>query len=466
MPSRSNFEQASGPEFTRRGALKLSGVGAAGLAVSGFGARPAAASSQSSTFGRAKRCIVLFMAGGPPQHETWDPKPAAPEEIRGAYQPIASSLPGLQVGELMPRTAKLAHHLCVLRGVSTRDNAHSSSGYYMLTGQPHAPMNNENAKPGAPNDFPSLAAVVKQLRGDGEVFPGAVTLPDEIWNCGRIVWPGQDGGFLGRVADPWQLVCDPNQADFQVPGVALPQDLPLERFDERRTLLTAVNRGLDESDARPNLLRWDNRSRQAFSLIRARTARNAFDLDQESSQTRDRYGRTRFGQSVLLGRRLLEAGVPLVQVNWTRTPEEMGPNPLWDTHANNAARLKDALMPPMDLAYSALLTDLLDRGMFEDTLVVWTGEFGRTPKHNAQAGRDHWGLCFSMALAGGGVRQGFVHGASDAIGGEVRDGLITPEDLTATIHHLLGHDPETLIYDRLNRPLPISRGRVLDELLA
>ncbi len=466
MSSARNFEQAHSGEFTRREALKRTGAGAAGVALSGLLSRPSGAFSDASTFGRAKRCIVLFMAGGPPQHETWDPKPEAPEEIRGAYQPIASSLPGLMVGELMPRTAQLAHHLCVLRGVSTRDNAHSSSGYYMLTGQPHSPMNNENAKPGAPNDFPSLAAVVKQLRGDGEVFPGAVTLPDEIWNCGRIVWPGQDGGFLGRTADPWQLVCDPNQADFQVPGVGLPQDLSVDRFDARRTLLSAVNRGLDEHDARPNLLRWDNRSRQAFSLIRARTARSAFDLEQESSATRDRYGRTRFGQSVLLSRRLLEAGVPLVQVNWTRTPEEMGPNPLWDTHANNAARLKDALMPPMDMAYSALLTDLIDRDMLNDTLVVWTGEFGRTPRHNAQAGRDHWGMCFSMALAGGGAKQGHVHGASDPIGGEVRDGLVTPEDLTATIHHLLGHDPETLIYDRLNRPQPISRGRVLGELLA
>lgn len=460
-----NLEQAPAGEFTRREALKRTGAGATALAMSGLVTKPAAATMHASSFGRAKRCIILFLAGGPPQHETWDPKPEAPEEIRGAYQPIATSLPGLQVGELMPRTAELAHHLCVLRAVSTRDNAHSSSGYYMLTGQPHSPMNNENAKPGAPNDFPSLAAVVKQLRGDGEVFPGAVTLPDEIWNCGRIVWPGQDGGFLGRAADPWQLVCDPNQADFQIPGVGLPSDLPVDRFDARRTLLAAVNRPLDDNDARANLLRWDNRSRQAFNLIRARSARNAFDLDQESSDTRERYGRTRFGQSVLLGRRLLEAGVPLVQVNWTRTPEEMGPNPLWDTHANNAARLKDALMPPMDLAYSALLTDLLERGMLEGTLVVWTGEFGRTPRHNAQAGRDHWGMCFSMALAGGGVQAGVVHGASDAIGGEVRDGLVTPEDLTATIHHLLGHDPETLIYDRLNRPLPISRGRLLGELL-
>jgi hypothetical protein len=448
--------------LTRREWLHVGGLGLFGLSLPALlESRQAHAASAGRTFGKAKACIVLFLLGGPPQHETWDPKPDAPVEIRGDLRPIASSLPGLHVGELMPRVARLAHRLCVLRAVATDDNAHSSSGYWMLTGTPHQPTNAENVRPGAPNDWPCFGAVVRHLRGDRGGLPGAVRLPEHIWNTGMIPWPGQDAGFLGRGADPWLLFCDPSQPGFRVPGLDLPAEVPPLRFSARASLLDQVNRHLDAADRGGVARAYDGQERQAFDLLRSAKARQAFDLDREAPAVRDRYGMHRFGQSVLLARRLVEAGVSLVQVNWTREKGGSDVNPVWDTHTQNTQRLKTALMPPMDLAYSALLEDLEARGLLDETLVVWMGEFGRSPKLNPAGGRDHWGHVFSVALAGGGVRGGVVHGASDRIGGHPREGRVTPQDLTATLFHCLGLDPETQVRDRLGRPVPISRGEVI-----
>jgi Protein of unknown function (DUF1501) len=449
--------------LTRREWLRVGGLGLFGLSLPALlqSRQAAAAADQGHAFGKAKACIVLFLLGGPPQHETWDPKPDAPAEIRGEFKPIATSVPGLQVCELMPRTARVADKCAVLRAVSTDDNAHSSSGYWMLTGYPHQPTNSENAKPGAPNDWPCVGAVVKKLRPARGSLPAAVTLPEHIWNTGGISWPGQDGGFLGRAADPWLIHCDPSSPDFQVPGVGLPAEVPPLRLEGRHSLLEQVNRGLDAADRAGALERYDTHSRQAFDLLRAGRARRAFNLDLEPAVVRDRYGRNRFGQSVLLARRLVEAGVSLVQVNWTRMATDTTDSPAWDTHNKNAQRLKSALMPIMDLAYSALLEDLADRGLLDETLVVWAGEFGRTPKINPGGGRDHWGHVFSVALAGGGVRGGVVHGASDSIGGRPRDGRVQPQDLTATVFHCLGYEPHTELRDVQGRPVPISRGEVI-----
>jgi hypothetical protein len=448
--------------LTRREWLRAGGLSAFGLSLPELlGARGAAPETADTAFGKAKACIVLFHLGGPPQHETWDPKPDAPPEVRGELKPIATNVPGIQVGELMPRTAHLADKLCILRALSTDDNAHSSSGYWMLTGVPHQPMNSENSKPGAPNDWPCAAAVVQRLRPSRNGLPASITLPEHIWNTGMLAWPGQDGGFLGRSADPWLLHCDPSKPDFQVPGLGLPNDVPPARLNDRLALLEQVNRGLDATDRSGAVARFDHRGQQAFDLLRAGRARRAFDLDKEPPTVRDRYGRNRWGQSVLLARRLVEAGVSLVQVNWTRLPGDTDDSPAWDTHNKNAARLKNNLMPPMDLAYSALLEDLDDRGLLDETLVVWMGEFGRTPKLNGNGGRDHWGHVFSAALAGGGVRGGQVLGASDKIGAQPRDGRVQPQDLTATVFHCLGYAPHTEIHDTQGRPVPLTRGEVI-----
>jgi hypothetical protein len=448
--------------LTRREWMRAGGLSALGLSLPALvQARGKQTTPSDSSFGKAKSCILLFHLGGPPQHETWDPKDDAPLEVRGELKSIATNVPGVRVGELMPRTSRLLDRICVLRAVSTGDNAHSSSGYWMLTGTPHVPTNSENAKPGAPNDWPSTAAIVHQLRRGKNGLPPAMVLPEPIWNTGMIFWPGQDGGFLGRSADPWLLRCDPSLPDFKIPGLALTSDLSDTRLNQRLSLLHQVNRGLDSVDRSEAVARFDHRSQQAFDLLRAGAGRRAFDLDREPGKVRERYGRNRWGQSVLLARRLVESGVSLVQVNWTRMPGDTDDSPAWDTHNKNAQRLKNNLMPPMDMAYSALLEDLQTRGLLDETLVVWMGEFGRSPKINPGGGRDHWGRVFSVALAGGGVRGGQVLGASDKIGGLPREGRVQPQDITATIFHCLGYSPETEMRDTLGRPLVISRGEVI-----
>lgn len=414
--------------------------------------------------GRAKACILLFLMGGPPQHSTWDPKPDAPPEIRGEFQPIATSVPGIHYSELMPRLARHADKLCVLRAVSTNDNAHSSSGYYMLTGRPHLPMNVENANPGPPNDWPSLAGMVQRLRPGTGGQPGAVRLPHRIFNTDGSVWPGQDAGFLGRNADPWLLRCEPASAQFRVPEFSLDVNVPAARLDERHALLAGINRPLDAVERSGVLDHYDHLTQQAFELLRSTQSRNAFNLDQEPAAVRERYGRSQFGQSVLLARRLVEAGVSLVQVNWFRGPDEPSDNPCWDSHTNESARLKNVLVPPTDQAFAALLEDLGQRGLLDETLVVCMGEFGRTPRFNGRGGRDHWGYVFSVALAGGGVPGGQVYGASDKIGGHPKEGRVAPQDLAATIFHCLGCPAGTEVHDTQGRPLAISTGQVIRPL--
>lgn len=454
--------------ISRRECMRVGGLSAFGLLGPSLltpATSSAAVEDEAPGFGRAKACIVLFLLGGPPQHETWDPKPDAPAEIRGDLNPIPSAIPGLAVGELMPQVAKLADRVSVLRAVATDDNAHSSSGYWMLTGYPHAPKNQENAKPGAPNDWPCMGAVVRRLVGDRGSLPAAVRLPEEIWNTGRLVWPGQDAGWLGSGADPWLLTCDPSAAGFRVPDMSLPAEVPPMRFDGRRSLLEAVGGHLDQFDRGGSVERWDGLQQKAFDLLRAPQARQAFAIEREPDSVRQRYGQNRFGQSVLLARRLVESGVSLVQVNWTRWDYDENVAPAWDTHAGNTARLKKALMPPMDQAYSALLEDLEQRGMLDETLVVWMGEFGRSPKINSVGGRDHWGHVFSAALAGGGIQRGRVYGSSDRNGGYPVDGRVEPQDLSATLFHCLGYRPETEIRDRFGRPMVISKGRPIEAIL-
>ena len=453
-------------EWLRIGGLSALGIGLPQLIRSqAHAVAPMHANGLSGSFGKAKSCIVLFLLGGPPQHETWDPKPDAPSEIRGDLGTIATATPGLRIGELMPMTAKWTDRIAVLRAMATDDNAHSSSGYWMLTGYPHSPKNNENALPGAPNNWPCIASVVRHLKGDATSLPGSVRLPEEIWNTGRILWPGQDAGWLGDHADPWLVNCDPHKKDFQVPTIALPADISNDRLLSRRALQETMNRRLDSLHSSTSAQRWAVWQNKAIELLRSNTAQKAFAIEQESASTRERYGTNRFGQSVLLARRLVESGVSLVQVNWTRGETDDNVAPAWDTHAKNTDRLKNALMPPMDQAYSALLEDLEQRGMLDETLVVWMGEFGRSPKINPSGGRDHWGHVFSAALAGGGIQGGAVHGRSDRHGGYPLEGRVEPQDLSATIYHCLGFAPETELRDRLNRPHAISKGRPVREIL-
>ncbi len=458
---------ARGPRLcdglTRREVLRAGGLTALGLSLPDLLRRVGAAPA-GGRGGKARSCIVLFLMGGPPQHSTWDPKPDAPAEIRGEFPPIATSVPGIRVSSLLPRLARQADRLCLLRAVSTGDNAHSSSGYYMLTGVPHAPKNVENANPGAPNNWPCLAALLRKAGGDRRGLPGAVRLPMHIFNTDGSVWPGQDAGFLGRDCDPWLFRCEPAAADFRIPELSLGAD-DSSRLGGRHHLLRRLDRSFAAIDRQGASSRYDRATQQALDLLRSPRARAAFDLKKEAEVARDRYGRHQFGQSCLLARRLVEAGVGLVQVNWFRGPDEPSDAPCWDSHAREGLRLKTALAPPLDQAFSALLEDLLQRGMLGETLVVCMAEFGRTPRMNRAGGRDHWGPVFSVALAGGGVRGGHVHGASDRQGGQPREGRVEPQDLTATILHCLGHEPGAEVHDPQGRPLPLSRGEVIRAIL-
>lgn len=447
----------------RREVLRAGSLGLFGLSLPQLfhGREVKAASSVGEAGGKAKSCIVLFLMGGPPQHSTWDPKPDAPPEVRGAYKPIPTNVPGIDICELMPTTARVMDKVCVLRAVSSGDNAHSSSGYYMLTGHPHQPLNSENANPGPPNDYPSLGTLVRRLRGDSPGLPGAMTLPMRIFNTDGSVWPGQDAGFLGRAADPWLLKFDPSVGAPRIDEFNLPVEIPPVRLAARRSLLEQINQRVEQLDATGPMRQFGRHEERALNLLSSSPARVAFDLEQETAALRDRYGRTPFGQSVLLARRLIEAGVSLVQVNWWRGPNEPSANPVWDTHRDETARLKDVLVPPMDQAYSALLEDLSQRGLLDQTLVISMGEFGRSPKLDAAAGRGHWGYVYSAALAGGGVRGGQVIGSSDNQAAQPKEGRVSPADLAATLFHALGHSPDDLYHDRFARPLPLSRGEVI-----
>ncbi len=457
--------------LTRRDVLHVGGLGFLGLSLpellrgrAAFAAEGAPGTPRRGA--RAKSCILLFLMGGPPQHSTWDPKPDAPAEIRGLFKPIPTAVPGLQISELMPRLARQADKLCLLRAVATDDNAHSSSGYFMMTGYPHQPTNFENANPGPPNNWPTLGAYLQRLRHvPGAALPAAVRLPQRIFNTDGSVWPGQDAGLLGRNADPWLLRCEPASPDYRIPEFHLTADVPLARLQGRHDLLGRVNERFDALERAGVPSPFDGQTRQAFDLLRSERSRRAFDLSREPERVRERYGRGPFGQSVLLARRLVEAGVSLVQVNWFRGPDEPPDNPCWDSHTKEGERLKDVLVPPTDQAFAALLDDLSSRGTLDETLVVCLAEFGRTPKMNARAGRDHWGHVFSVALAGGGVRGGQAYGCSDKIGGHPKDGRVPPHDLLATIFHCLGYSPDAEVRDTLGRPLPLSRGRVIHQIL-
>ena len=461
----SHSHRCSRREWLRIGGTSLAGLSLARHAASQPSVVPAGLTDAGSAFGRARSVIVIFLNGGPPQHETFDPKPNAPAEIRGGFGAIPSQTPGMFVGELMPRTALLTDRIAVLRAMVTNDNAHSSSGYQMMTGVPHVPLNVENAVSKAPNLAPHWGSKTKYLRQLRKAeFPPSINVPCRIANTGEIVWPGQIGGVLGPQYDPWLLTCDPASPTFAVPDLALPPELPSLRFHHRLSLLEQLGSHLDRLSNSSAVDSFDRQTKQALGLLNGAHAKKAFDISLESEATRDRYGRTRWGQSVLLSRRLIEAGVSFVQVNWATIEGEPNGGG-WDTHNNHNDMLKRYLMPWMDRAYSALLSDLEDRGLLQETLVVWAGEFGHTPRFNGTAGRDHWGQCFSIALAGGGIRGGVVHGKSDDQAAYPVSGRVEPSDLHATMFHLLGHPPETQMIDTEGRPLPISRGRVIEEIV-
>lgn len=416
-------------------------------------------SAQGSTArgGRAKACILLYMTGGPSQHETFDPKPNAPAGIRGEFQPIATSVPGIQICEHLPMLAEQAGRMAILRSVYHGSDTHGVGVHYNLTGLRHAPR-----QAGEPQldrrDPPCIGAVVRQLRGDRNNLPAAVQLPRPVGDQNNAMWGGQHAGFLGPRYDPLFVFDETWRPGDALPGFTSPADVDAGRQSARTDLLASVEaqRRAPSAPERD----FERHQQLAFDVLRSGQAWRAFRLDDEPRVNLDRYGDNRFGRSCLVARRLIEAGVGLVTVPWIFKQSEQN----FDTHNQHFAKMKSMLLPPVDRAFSALLEDLTQRGMLDETLVAWTGEFGRTPRINNNAGRDHWGRVYSTVLAGGGVRGGQVVGRSDSTGGVPADNPVHVSDFVATIYHALGYGADTRVQDPTGRPHFVIQGRPLLEL--
>ncbi len=445
--------------LSRRDWLRVGGLGTLGLSLP----RLLRADATSGPRPLARSCVLFLLHGGPSQLDVWDLKPAAPAEIRGEFKPISTNVPGIQITEHLPRLAKTAHRFTIVRSMAHTALFHNSATYFVTTGQP--PLRDLIEFTPSENDFPHLGAQVALGRPGTGGIPPAVSLPDPVTD-GPHTTPGQNGGFLGAAYAPFRIYGDPNDESFHVDG--LKGELNAADLSGRRALLQALGRR-QPLDHDPSAVRMDRHQERAFDLLTSAAARRAFDLGREPTPVRERYGRHKYGQSLLLARRLVEAGVRLVTVYWGGKVNN--PTPFWDTHSNNNRRLKDELLPPFDQCFSAFLEDLDQRGLLESTLVVCTGEFGRTPRFGQftgngvdQTGRDHWCQCYSMVVAGGKLGGGRVLGRSDRFAAYPADDPYSPQDLSATVLHALGVDPRRQVVDGFGRSVPLSTGRVRDTL--
>jgi hypothetical protein len=441
-------------ECTRRQLLRIGGLGIAGLSLANILRAEAAGAATA----KVNSCILLFYYGGPCQVDTWDMKPNAPVEVRGEFKSIATKVPGLRICEHLPRTARVADKLAVIRGMHHPMRNHNSAAVEALCGR--TPLKGDlELLADDPNRFPNYGAVLSYLSKQRGEVPIHVALPHVLYNV--VVLPGQTAGFLGAVYNHCQVTRDPSRPDFGIDELALPADLPLARLEDRRSLLSVIDAQTTRAEQLGRTRNMTTFQTSAFSLLRSERVRRAFDLSKENAILRDRYGRHKLGQSLLLARRLVEAGVRFVNVN---DKVRNGQLENWDSHENNFGRLKIDLLPPADQAFTALVEDLESRGLLDSTLVIAMGEFGRTPKINKNGGRDHWPDCYSVVLAGGGVRGGTIHGSSDKIGAYPASDPVTPGDLAATIFWRLCLDPATEIRDLVGRPYHIAGGEPLRKL--
>jgi hypothetical protein len=464
--------QRRSSQVSRREFLRIGGLAGTSLALPDLLQTRALGTSQRArrpsaggSFGKAKSCIVLFMLGGPCQLETWDPKPDAPAEIRGEFTAIDTNVRGIRICQYLPRLAQLADKYTLIRSMAHRNYAHFPAAHTALTGTPH-PQEGPVDEPASVKDSPALGSVLARLRPTGKGRPPFVMLPDFMSAFNRA--PGQDAGWLGRSFDPLVIRADPNDPSFTGGDLVRPR-LTRDELARRCDLLSDLAPAVPWAHAAaPRAM--DQFYAKAFQMLSETTLARALDLGQEPGKVRDCYGRTTFGQSCLLARRLVEAGVGLVTVAFATS---FGPRLHWDTHAaleqtwrdRPVNVLKNKLLPITDQAVAALLADLSVRGLLEETLVVCMGEFGRTPKVSANGGRDHWNNCYSIALAGGGVAGGNLHGASDRIAAYPVTAPVSPSDVGATLLHALGVDPGSELRDPQGRPLTVSAGQPLLKLL-
>lgn len=442
-------------DSSRRRWLQIGGLGAFGLSLPGLlradGRRPRSP---------IRSCVLFLLHGGPSQLDIWDMKPDAPAEVRGEFKPIATSVPGIRITEHLPLVGRQAHRLTIVRSMTHAQVNHNAATYLVTTGSP--PPREQIALTPTENDFPHLGAQVALGRPAAGAVPTAVSLPDPVGD-GPYPCPGQNGGFLGASYAPLGVYGDPNDGEFTVPGLAEVADG--RRAANREALLASLDRGLGRLADDRHVADLGKYQKQAFNLLASPETRRAFDLRAEPERIRERYGRNKYAQSLLLARRLVEGGVRLVTVYWGGRVNN--PSPHWDTHFNNNRRLKDELLPPFDRCFSAFLDDLADRGMLESTLVICMGEFGRTPRFGQftgngvdATGRDHWAQCYSIVLAGGPQPGGRAIGKSDKFAAYPDDDPVTPQDLAASLLRALGVDPAREVQDNFLRTVPLSEGRV------
>ncbi len=451
--------------LNRRDAMvRLGQLGMGGLALPALLQGQTARAGAAPPGGRAKSCILLYLWGGPPQQDMWDLKPDAPEGLRSAFRPIQTSVPGIHLCEHLPRLARHADELALVRSVTHASTVHEPSVYYTLTGKQNnslvVPRNQRSRR-----DFPNVAAMVAALTPPG-ALPATVTIPRPIGH-GGVTYAGTYAGWLGPRFDPMEIREAPSANDRYAMPIELSSDLATTRLHARRGLLRVLDdteRYFQNQRATEGLSSFHE---QAYRMLTSPQARGAFQLDQEPSWLRDRYGRNEYGESFLLARRLVEAGVRLVSVIWLYVSPTGVVSNVWDTHGGVgiphgetgwSMLLAPYGLPPLDQAFSALLGDLEQRGLLEETLVVAMGEFGRTPRINPQQGREHWGPCSTTVLAGGGVRGGQLFGRSDRIAAYPADNPVSPEDMLATIYHALGIRPDTEVHDREGRPQRLCDG--------
>ncbi|MCA9093764.1 MAG: DUF1501 domain-containing protein [Planctomycetaceae bacterium] len=420
------------------------------------------AASESPPIQRAKSLILIYLPGGLAQHESFDLKPDAPDAIRGEFRPIPTEIPGIDICEYLPQLALRARRFALLRTMSHKENNHFPATHKALTGHVmplQLPGDAVNAA--SRNDWPSYAAAYDFLRPRADGVPNGVALPYPLAG-GATLWPGQHAGFLATKHDPWQLNNDPNQKTYRDESLSFPAGVTIDRVSRRRNLLQQFEQERLPRLAAAEMGTYQGLHETAIDLLTSGRMARAFELEREPEHLRDAYGRHTFGQSLLLARRLVEAGVSIVQAN-------MGGVQTWDTHDKNFVNLRESLLPPLDRGLSALLDDLASSGLLDETLIVMTGEFGRTPTisvppGSVHAGRNHWAEVYTAFFAGGGVRGGQAIGRSDATGAHPITPSFSPDDLGTTLFDALGIPTHSELRDRFDRPLPLCSGKVIDEL--
>jgi len=419
------------------------------------------------TPGRAKSCVLIYLWGGPPQMDMWDPNPDAAEGIRSHFAPIQTVTPGISISEEMPLFAKYTDQTAIIRSVSHGSDAHEPSVYRTLTGDLNlslrVPRNHRNR-----NDAPNIGSVISAF-SDTRGLPAAVTIPRPIGHEG-VTYSGTYAGFLGARHDPMEIAPAGESKSGATHSMELPKELSHSRLLARRGLLGVVEDQDKRFNTEESALGYDDFREQAFSMLSSPAAKEAFDINKEDDTTRDRYGRTEWGESILMARRLIEAGVRLVTISWMYIQKSGNVANIWDNHGpfeglTGYGMLKAKYgLPTLDRGFAALMDDLSASGLLDETMVAMFGEFGRTPKINKNQGRDHWGACQSAVLAGGGITGGQVYGTTDRDSAYPTSKPVSPEDLLSTIYYGMGIAPESEIHDPLGRPHRVINGNPLTSL--